>query len=144
MDSQYILAVVQSDLQFIWCVRSELEANHFRHLNVARNGQEAILYLRGVGVYGDRRRYPIPSLLILDCTNPDGADLEVLAWVREQPEFRYLPVILLCPEEHNGTYHVACALDDSCLLVNREDIADLIDAVRTVQSAELQNLASLH
>src|SRR5688572_33446614 len=110
MISRHILAAVQSDLQLICSLRRVLEENGFPSLTVARNSQEAILYLRGIGIYQNRVRYPVPSVVILDSLNPDGVDLEVLAWLRERTAFMAVPVIFLCAESH-AARHVACALD---------------------------------
>ena len=132
---QHILAVVQSDLQLISSLRRFLEVNGFPSLTVARNSEEAILYLRGVGIYQDRFRYPLPSIVILDSLNPEGADLEVLGWLREHPRYAELPVIILCAERHSPV-HVACMLDPGCFIVDRGSFGDLLDAMRAVTSGE--------
>lgn len=127
MNGRNILAVTQSDLQFIRCLRSELENHGFVRLNIARNSQEAILYLRGVGIYSDRDRYPTAEALILDCANSDGSDLDVLCWVREQSEFREIPVFLLCPEMPNG---VRPMHDHFSFLVTRQNLRELVYALQ--------------
>lgn len=132
MRTQHILAVIQSDLHLIGELRRVLETDPFRTLSVSRNGQEAILYLRGVGIYANRARYPLPTMFVLDCQNPDGEDLEVLSWVRERPEFSHLPVLLLCAEKH-GNLHVTCALDPACYIVDRERSEEILDVVRTIE-----------
>jgi CheY-like chemotaxis protein len=134
MTSRHILAVVQSDLQLICSLRRVLEENGFPSVTVARNSQEAILYLRGVGIYQNRSRYPLPSVVVLDSENPDGADLEVLGWLRERVFFSTIPVIFLCAESHSSV-HVACALDPASFIVDRANLDDLIEALRNVETA---------
>lgn len=137
MAPNHILAVVQSDLQLICSLRSFLEANGYPSVTVARNSQEAILYLRGVGIYSDRSRYPFPSLLILDSLNPDGSDLEVLGWVRERSGFGSFPILILCAETHSPL-HVTCMLDPASFIVDRANFNDLLDAMRNAASGDLQ------
>jgi len=36
-----------------------------------KNGQEALAYLSGLGQYGDRIRYPLPALILLDLDLPE-------------------------------------------------------------------------
>jgi CheY-like chemotaxis protein len=132
---QRFLAVVQSDLQFICSMRDALEGSALGALSIARNSQEAILYLRGVGIYTDRQRYPLPDAVLLDCDNPDGEDLEVLAWMREQPDFCRTPVVMLCREEHQ--LHVSCALDEACLLVDRRDLRELAEVLASFRGLEI-------
>ena len=135
MASQQILAVVQSDLPLISSLRSFLELNDYP-ATVARNSQEAILYLRGVGIYANRFRYPQPSILILDSLNPGGADLEVLAWVRNEPEFADIPVLILCTERHSPA-HVTCMLDPQSFVVVRGNFCDLLDALRLIRQRDV-------
>ncbi|MGZ8901371.1 MAG: hypothetical protein ACXW3Z_14875 [Limisphaerales bacterium] len=128
--ANHILAVVQSDLQLICSLRAFLDTNGYPSVTVARNSQESILYLRGVGIYADRYRYPLPSLLILDSLNPDGSDLEVLGWARGHPSFIRLPVLILCVEKHSPV-HVTRMLDSACFIVDRGNFNELLDALHT-------------
>jgi DNA-binding response OmpR family regulator len=64
-------------------------------LRVARYGNEAILYLKGIGIYGNREHYPLPNLIIIDLLIPDGSALAVYGWVRRNPEFAQVPIVLL-------------------------------------------------
>ncbi len=58
------------------------------------NGSEALAYLKGEGRYGDRTRFPLPYLLLLDLKMQPISGLEVLAWARQQPRFKGLPIII--------------------------------------------------
>ena len=147
MTSRHILAVVQRDLQLISALRRVLGENGFPSLTVARNSQEAILYMRGVGIYQDRSRYPLPSVAILDSQNPESVDLEVLAWMRERSAFSALPIIFLCKESHSLA-HVGCALDPASYIVDRANFEDLLDALRNLIGPEsiaaVQSFNSFH
>ena len=63
-------------------------------LNVVADGQQAIDYLGGKGVYGDRREHPLPAVILLDLKLPLVSGFEVLAWLREQPGLKTLPVVV--------------------------------------------------
>lgn len=60
-----------------------------------RNGREAVAYLRGDGLYADRERYPLPTLLVLDLKMPEMSGIDVLRWLRTQPTLAKIPVLLL-------------------------------------------------
>jgi CheY-like chemotaxis protein len=64
-------------------------------LLVVRNGQEAVDYLAGTGNYVQREKYPMPGLLLLDLKMPWMDGFDVLKWLRSQPQFDTLPVVVL-------------------------------------------------
>jgi DNA-binding response OmpR family regulator len=53
-------------------------------LHVVGDGQEAISYLAGEGVYADRSKHPFPCLVLLDLKLPVVMGMDVLRWVRER------------------------------------------------------------
>jgi len=64
-------------------------------LRVMTDGREAINYLGGKGECADRERFPLPGLVLLDLKLPYVMGLEVLKWMRAQPELKTLIVIIL-------------------------------------------------
>lgn len=64
-------------------------------LQEVHNGDEAIAYLKGEGLYADRDKFPLPTLMLLDLNMPKKNGFDVLTWVRAQPGLRRLPVIIL-------------------------------------------------
>jgi len=69
-------------------------------VQVVRDGQMAIDYLAGVGPFADRQKYPLPCLVLLDLKLPRVSGLEVLKWLRQQPELKRLVVIVLSASAH--------------------------------------------
>jgi CheY-like chemotaxis protein len=63
-------------------------------LQVMRDGAETIDYLSGSGVYSDRAKYPIPSLVILDLKMPRKSGFDVLAWLQHNPEIKIVPTLV--------------------------------------------------
>ena len=49
-----------------------------------QDGEEAVDYLGGAGIYGDRARYPFPDVLLLDLKMPKVGGIDVLRWMNEQ------------------------------------------------------------
>jgi CheY-like chemotaxis protein len=62
--------------------------------HVVQDGEQALAYLKGEGDYADRHAHPLPDLVLLDITLPGMNGLEVLAWIRQQPEIRTLKVFV--------------------------------------------------
>jgi CheY-like chemotaxis protein len=62
--------------------------------HVVQDGEKALAYLKGEGDYADRHAHPLPDLVLLDITLPGMNGLEVLAWIRQQPELKALKVFV--------------------------------------------------
>src|SRR3954468_12440436 len=68
-------------------------------LRVVRNGEEAVAYLKGEPPYDDRSAFPLPALLLLDLKMPRMDGFEVLEWIRQDPRFFALRVLVLTSSE---------------------------------------------
>jgi CheY-like chemotaxis protein len=66
-----------------------------RRLPIVGSADEAIQYLSARGDFSDRRRYPQPSLVLLDFHLGNETGEKVLRWIRGSPEHSKLPVVLL-------------------------------------------------
>ena len=71
---------------------SELAEPH--GYRVCRNIGEAIAYLSGAGIYGDRARYPLPTVVVSDLMLGSESGLELIDWCRKHDEFKNFPVVV--------------------------------------------------
>jgi len=63
-------------------------------LHVVTDGQMAIDYLSGHGQFADAQKYPLPCLVLTDVNMPKKSGLEVLRWIRHQPQLKKLVVVV--------------------------------------------------
>ena len=68
------------------------EAKIRNKLNVAEDGEEAMLYLRGKGKFSGSLR---PDIVILDLNLPNKDGREVLREIKEDNNLKNIPVIIL-------------------------------------------------
>ena len=59
------------------------------------DGQQAIDYLDGNEQFKDRKKYPLPCLVLLDLNLPRKSGFEVLDWIRNDPRFKSLKVVIV-------------------------------------------------
>jgi CheY-like chemotaxis protein len=64
-------------------------------LKCVDDGEVAIAWLKGEGVYSDRETYPLPDVLLLDLKMPKKSGFDVLGWLRSSGNFNHLPAIVL-------------------------------------------------
>jgi CheY-like chemotaxis protein len=96
------------------------------------DGDEAIAYLAGDGVYEDRNKYPVPTLLLLDLKMPRRSGFEVLEWARQHPRYRRLPVVMLTSSSQMEDIERAYSLGANSYLVKPGDFNDLVKLSQTI------------
>jgi len=97
------------------------------------DGDEAVRYFQGEGDYADRLRYPIPALVLLDLHLPKRSGLEVLAWIRSEPEFCGIPVVILTGEASDVDVKRAYELGANSVLFAPIEQAALVEQVKAIR-----------
>jgi CheY-like chemotaxis protein len=98
-----------------------------------QDGDEAIAYLEGQGIFADRATYPMPWLLLLDLKMPRKNGFEVLKWVRAQSQLKSLRVVVLTSSDHMRDVDLAYKLGANSFLVKpvgKEEFARLVAGIR--------------
>jgi CheY-like chemotaxis protein len=97
-------------------------------LHVVNDGDEAIAALEGSVQPGGAP----PVCVLLDVKLPRVSGLEVLAWIRNQPQLKRLPVILLTSSSQTADINRAYDLGANSFLVKPPDLNSLTQLVKTV------------
>ena len=75
--------------------RAIRKAGNANRIDVVYDGEEALDYLFNGGKYADKSKYPCPGLILLDIKLPGIDGIEVLQKIKQHPNLKKIPVIML-------------------------------------------------
>jgi CheY-like chemotaxis protein len=133
LTSAVILVAEDEENDVILIKRAFRQAQFEAQLQVVQTGEEAIAYLRGDPPYEDRDKAPIPSLILLDLKMPRKNGFEVLAWVRQNPEYNNLPIVVLTSSQESADINRAYALGANSYLVKPASFSSLVDMINRLR-----------
>lgn len=79
------------------------EKGHLQNfLHVVRDGEEALDFIYGLNTYWDHQQYPRPDLILLDINLPKLDGFNVLKKIKEDTDYKDIPVIMLTSSRNEG------------------------------------------
>ena len=100
------------------------------HVQVARDGVEALDYLFGRGEYEGRDASQLPTVTLLDLKLPRVDGLEVLRQIRANERTRLLPVVILTSSREEQDLIEGYSLGVNSYIRKPVDFAQFTEAVR--------------
>lgn len=129
----HILLVDDSENDRFLMQKAMKKAEFNLELHEASNGDQAIAYLQGNGIYGDRTRFPLPAVMLLDLNMPMKNGFDVLAWVRSQPSLKRLSIIVMTASMRPEDIEKAFDLGANSYLVKPSSIESLANMIRCLR-----------
>jgi CheY-like chemotaxis protein len=133
-DSTPILLAEDDENDVVMFRRASHHANLTNPLLVVNDGNEVIAYLSGEGKYADRKRFPMPGLLLLDLKMPGRDGFEVLEWVRGRQELRDLQVVVLTASDQFRDINRSFELGANSFLVKPAEFDEFVGMVEALRS----------
>ncbi|WGV23532.1 response regulator [Halotia branconii] len=101
-------------------------------LCIVKNGEDLMDYLHNRGRYTDKNIAPRPGLILLDLNMPKKNGIEVLKDIKNDPNLRRIPVIVLTTSEAQGDIYHTYDLGANSFIVKPEKFACLVDVMKTI------------
>lgn len=98
------------------------------------DGDAAVDFLSGAGLYGDRYRHPLPALILLDLKLPRRSGFEVLRFIRGQEATQHTPVVVLTSSNQQEDIRRAYADGANSYLVKPVSRDALIEMARALNA----------
>lgn len=106
------------------------DTNVHNHLHVARDGVEALTFLRREGEYAQA---PRPALVLLDLNLPRKDGREVLADVKSDPVLRRIPVVILTTSQAEQDIRKSYDLHVNCYITKPVDLQEFLHVARAIE-----------
>ena len=103
-------------------------------LQFVADGEQVLAYLKGEGIYNDRKSHPFPALLLLDIKMPRMNGLETLKAIRKDPELKRLIVIFLTASAQARDINLAFDLRANSYLVKPATTEKLAEALTNLKN----------
>lgn len=104
-------------------------ANDFRYVE---NGEELLDYLRRRGQYADPAVSPRPGLILLDLNMPRKDGFEALAEIKEDPNLRHIPVVILTTSRAEEDVYRGYDLGVNSFITKPVSFEGLVEAMKTL------------
>jgi CheY-like chemotaxis protein len=107
------------------------EAKVRNHLSTVEDGVQAMDFLRRRGEYVGVSK---PDLIMLDLNLPRKDGREVLAEIKQDPELKTIPVVVLTTSQAEQDVLHAYHLHANCYIAKPVDFEQFLQAVRSIES----------
>lgn len=96
MFKEATILIAEDDASHRLLIRKSLEDHGIKNIIMeVEDGQQAIDYIYGHEVYADRKKYPLPDLILLDIKMPKINGFEVLEKLKSDTKTKTIPIVML-------------------------------------------------
>ena len=103
----------------------------YNQLDVVNDGVEAMAFLRREGIYAEA---PRPDLILLDLNLPRKDGREVLEEVKNDPDLKRIPVVVLTTSNNEKDILESYNLHANCYITKPVDLGQFLIIVQSIQN----------
>jgi CheY-like chemotaxis protein len=112
--------------------RAFRKAGFASQIHSASDTEVALQYLKGEGTFVDRQQFPMPHLVLLDHKMPGSSEWEVLRWVRQQPKFDRLVVVIFSGSDDPRNEKTAYGLGANACHVKPQNFDEYTQVIKRI------------
>jgi len=141
MKPNYLILVVEDDDSDFFLLERAFRKNKIENPIVrVKDGLEGLHYLQGSGEYTNREQHPFPDVIVLDLKTPRMSGMELLAWIKDHPECRVIPTVIMSSSQQDVDVSKAYELGANTYFVKPSTFEDLVELTRTIQTYWLKGV----
>jgi CheY-like chemotaxis protein len=109
------------------------DARLINDMRFVENGEELLDYLRGLGKYAPPAVAPRPGLILLDLNMPRKDGRTVLQEIKQDPDLRTIPVVVLTTSKSDEDIYRSYDLGVNSYIVKPVTFEALVDILQTLE-----------
>ncbi len=109
--------------------KSDMDIN----LVVVDNGIDAINYLLKLSPYDDIEKYPTPHMVLLDINMPGLDGKQTLRRIRNSPNLKYMPVLMLTTSNQESDVLEAYKLGANAYITKPQNMSEFQKLIENLQ-----------
>jgi two-component system, chemotaxis family, response regulator Rcp1 len=127
-----VILLVEDNPGDVRIMREALQQSkkHAHHLNVVNDGKEAMAFLQQQSPYANELR---PDLILLDLNLPFKNGYEVLTEIKQDPQLKHIPVVILTTSNSSEDILRTYSLGADFYLVKPADIDQFNGLVKSIE-----------
>lgn len=126
------ILLVDDNLGDVRLIQEAFKGSDFDcEVTVARDGVEAMAYLRREGAFAES---PFPDLILLDLNMPRKDGREVLSEIKTDSGLRHIPVVVLSTSRSEEDIQRSYELQVNCYISKSRNLAQLFKIVRGIEA----------
>jgi two-component system, response regulator len=131
MAQEIEILVVEDNLGDLELTMHALRSNKLANqVQIARDGEEALDYLFGRGAFSGRNLEQAPKLILLDLKLPKVDGLDVLREIRNNPQTKPIPVVILTSSREEKDLVAGYQLGINSYIQKPVDFSEFRETVR--------------
>ena len=132
-DTSVEILLVEDNPDDVELTLQALEENNLaNHLEVVRDGAEALDFIFATGAYSQRKIGNNPKVILLDLKLPKVDGLEVLKRIKADPRTQMIPVVVLTSSKEERDLVESYKLGVNSYIVKPVDFEQFVQGVRTL------------
>lgn len=131
MNEVQILLVEDNEGDIILTKEAFKEGKLTNIVNVVRDGEEAILYLKKEGIYNKQMR---PDIILMDINLPKLDGKATLEYIKNHEEFRTIPVVMLTTSSSEKDIRDSYNKCANCYITKPVDFGKFIGVIQSIEN----------
>ncbi len=127
-----LLMAEDDDDDFFLASEALKEARVLNQLIRVKNGEELLHYLRGKGAYGDRSKFPMPGLILLDLNMPKIDGREALSQIKSDEQLKSTPIVILTTSKSEEDIVESYSLGSNSYIRKPVTFDNFVEVMKTI------------